>query len=147
MGELKQLRKNTPQFQRTYLTPFDNLDGFVSAILSQAESDGATLTIDQVVFDTDNLDAVVERDTGCSLESDGVTFHANGAASVQALLISALSDPIDFLYIPSPKVFMIYADHDGYTTFYANTKPNFNKVKVPLDSKGFKLINAWTSPL
>jgi hypothetical protein len=39
--------------------------------------------------------------------------------------------------MPAPKPFVIYADHDEYTTFFANTKSNLNRVAQPLTAGGF----------
>jgi hypothetical protein len=41
---------------------------------------------------------------------------------------------VDFLFIPTPKPFVIFADHDEYTTFYANTRSNLNRVAEPLST-------------
>jgi hypothetical protein len=61
-----------------------------------------------------------------------------GEDGVQELLTAALSDAIDFAFMPASKVFMIYADHDGYTTFFSATKSNLNHVVAPLQKVGFQ---------
>jgi len=34
----------------------------------------------------------------------------------EGLLMAASSDPVDFLFAPEKKPFMLYADHDQFTT-------------------------------
>ena len=56
------------------------------------------------------------------------------------LLIASFSDWVDFWFVPQPKSFAIYADHDEYTTFYASTKSNLARVVTPLLENGFKEV-------
>ena len=60
---------------------------------------------------------------------------------VGALLQAALSDSVDFWFIPTPKPFVIYADHDEYTTFFANSKSNLNGIVDPLLKRGFESVD------
>ena len=61
------------------------------------------------------------RDThDWSIECDESTL-------VRGLLISLFADAIDFAFIPAPKPFVIFADHDEYTTFFSPTKSNLNR--------------------
>jgi hypothetical protein len=41
---------------------------------------------------------------------------------IAPLLEAALGDWVDFLFVPVPKPFAIYADHDDYITLYANSR-------------------------
>lgn len=56
------------------------------------------------------------------------------------LLEAALGDWVNFTFVPKPKPFVIYADHDEYTTFYANTKSNLNGVVQALSGAGFEKV-------
>lgn len=56
------------------------------------------------------------------------------------MLEAALGDWVDFVFVPVPKPFVIYADHDEYTTFYANTKSNLNRVAQALIAAGFEKV-------
>jgi hypothetical protein len=67
-----------------------------------------------------------------------------GREEVEELLIAALGDWVDFLFVPSPKPFVIYADHDEFITFYANTKSNLNRVGTALLARGFKVVEDYT---
>jgi hypothetical protein len=66
---------------------------------------------------------------------------------VEELLHTAFSDWFDFLFVPTPKPFVIYADHDEYTTFYANTRSNLNRVVQALSAKGFEEIAEYKRQL
>jgi hypothetical protein len=56
------------------------------------------------------------------------------------LLLAVFSDWVDFIFVPEPKSFGIYADHDEFTTFFAHTRSNLNRVVKPLAEGGFKMI-------
>src|SRR5262249_26305718 len=68
---------------------------------------------------------------------------ATSRDEVHKLLRTTFSDWVDFVFIPSPKPFVIYADHDEYSTFYANTKSNLNRVTAILSEKGFSQVENW----
>lgn len=71
------------------------------------------------------------------------SIEVEGKQQVKELSIAALSDWVDFVFIPKPKPFVIYADHDEFTTFYANTKSNLNLVAQPLLANGFKQVSDY----
>jgi hypothetical protein len=72
---------------------------------------------------------------------------AVGAQEMQELLHTAFTDWFDFLFVPTPKPFVIYADHDEYTTFYANTRSNLNRVVEALVAQGFEEVAEYRRPL
>lgn len=45
--------------------------------------------------------------------------------------------------MPAPKPFVIYADHDEYATFYANTRSNLNRVTDALLTQGFEEVSGY----
>jgi hypothetical protein len=55
---------------------------------------------------------------------------------VEELLYIAFSDWFDFLFVPIPEPFVIYADPGEYATFYANTRFNLNPVVEALSGGG-----------
>src|SRR5436305_13727763 len=60
LGSLKNLRKVSWRFQQTFLTPLQNLQPFVATIISGREQiQGATVTIDSVVFEPKHLHALL----------------------------------------------------------------------------------------
>ncbi len=72
--------------------------------------------------------------------SHDITLTAAGEAEAEALLHAVLSDWVDFLFVPNPKPFVIYADHHDCATFYAQTKSNLNLVSQSLLAQGFEEI-------
>ena len=65
------------------------------------------------------------------------------AQEAVSLLGAALNDGPDFIFIPEPKPFVCYSDHDEWITFYSNTKSNLNDIIEPLAGRGYKLIQDW----
>jgi hypothetical protein len=141
-GSLKRLRSVPWRFQQTFLTPIQNLQPFVSTIVCAREKfQGATLTIDSIVFEPENLNALLtSRSLPPSLQREA-SIEVAGHQEVEALLQAGLSDSVDFWFIPTPKPFVIYADHDEYTTFFANSKSNLNGVMEPLLTQGFEKVD------
>ena len=69
-----------------------------------------------------------------------MSVTAVGRQEVEELLHTTFADWFDFLFVPTPKPFVIYADHDEYTTFYANTRSNLNRVVEALSAQGFESV-------
>jgi hypothetical protein len=141
-GSLKRLRNATWRFERTFQTPLRNLSPFVATILSARQQiQGGTVTIDSIVFEPKNLNALL---AGFSLPpalQRESSIEATGCQEAAALLQAALSDWVDFWFIPSPKAFVIYADHDEYITFFASSKSNLNGVVERLCKQGFTAVD------
>src|SRR5260221_3515636 len=140
-GSLKLLRKVPWRFQQTFVTPLKNLQPFVATIISAREEiQGGTVTVDSVVFEPENVNALLtSHSLPHSLQRES-SIEVAGHQQVGALLQAALSDSVDFWFIPTPKLFVIYADHDEYTTFFANSKSNLNGVVEPLHKQGFEKV-------
>lgn len=139
-GALKKFGRTPCRFQATFQTPLKQLDLFVSTILSANETiESASVTIAEVVFEPKHLNGLVNGKDGIQLGRD-VTLKAESREQVNELLLAAFSDWVDFLFIPLPKPFVIYADHDEFATFLANTKSNLNPVVQPLLKNGFKEV-------
>jgi hypothetical protein len=140
-GSIKKFRRTPWRFQATFHTPLDNLDPFVAAILgSHGQVESGTVTIEAVVMGANKLMAVSPVD---QFRHD-TAVCGETAKEVHRLLVAALGDWVDFLFIPEPKPFVVYADHDEYTTFFANTKSNLNKVISALEREGFKFVEGYT---
>src|SRR6266446_3074610 len=107
-GSLKRLRKVPWRFQQTFLTPLQNLQPFVATILSAREQiQGGTVTIDSVVFEPKNLNALLAlHSLPPTLEGES-SIQAAGHPETGSLLQAALSDAVDFWFIPAPKPFVL----------------------------------------
>jgi hypothetical protein len=140
-GIIKKFKRAPGGFQTTFATPLKDLDKFVPAILSaNAPFEESSLTIGQIVFEPKNLIALLSAHALPTKLQDDWSFMAKGEEQIHELLRAALSDWVDFLFVPMPKPFVIYADHDEYTTFYANTESDLNRVADVLLAKGFKQV-------
>jgi hypothetical protein len=141
-GSLKRLRKVPWRFQQTFLTPLKNLQPFVATIIAAREEiQGGTVTVNNIVFEPENLNALlVNRALPPSLQRES-SIEAQGHQAAGELLQAALGDWVDFWFVPTPKPFVIYADHDEYTSFLANSKSNLNGVVEALIKQGFEKVN------
>ena len=77
----------------------------------------------------------------------GVSIIAVGLEESEALLEAALGDWVDFIFVPEPRSFAIYADHDEFTTFFAQNRSNLNRVVQALSGEGFKLESEYQRKL
>jgi hypothetical protein len=142
-GTLKKFRRTAWKFQQTFLTPKQSLPSYVAGIISANEQmKSGCLTIEQAVFEPTHLINLLASYSlpprsryGC-----GLSLSATGQQEVEMLLLAVFSDWIDFIFVPEPKSFAIYADHDEYTTFFAHTRSNLNRVVKALAEGGFKMI-------
>lgn len=139
-GAVKRFRRTPWRFQQTVVRPHaDDLAVFVSTITSvHGQIEEATVTLDQIVFKTERMTALCPAGSPLPLMRESSILVC--AEEVDALLVAAFKDGPDFIFIPSPKPFVFYADHDCYITFYANTKSHLNHIIEPLASHGYKLV-------
>ena len=141
-GALKKFRRTPWRFQQTVELPdAGGLERFVEILITtHGGLRAATITIDEVIFHTVRISALYPA--GAALTHD-VSLIADSMEEVRDLLLAVLWDGPDCACIPTPKPFVMYADHDGWITFYANTKGNLNHVIDPLASYGYKLVQNW----
>ena len=144
---LKQFRKSPWKFQQTFKTPLNNLQPFVATIISTASPEIACVTIEQAVFEPKHWIDLLTRHSLSPRYGKGASVTAVGRQEVEELLHTAFTDWFDFLFVPTPKPFVIYADHDEYTTFYANTRSNLNRVVEALVAQGFEQIAEYKRQL
>lgn len=144
-GVIKKFRRTPWRFQQTFHTPLQNLDAFTATILDSLDPvDAGTVTIDSVIMDPRKLDALLSsHQLQHDLRHDS-SIAAETTAEVQPLLAAALGDWVDFWFVPTPKPFVLYADHDEYATFFANTKSNLNRVTAALKKEGFTAVEDYT---
>ena len=143
-GSLKRFRRTPWKFQQTFLTPLKDLERFVSIIISaHPPPEKACVTIDQVVFAPKTLKAFLSQHSISEEVGHDISLEAVGQQEIEELLRSTLADWIDFVFIPTPKPFVIYADHDEYTTFYANTQGNLNRIVDALSEKRFEKVEDY----
>jgi hypothetical protein len=140
-GAIKKFSRSSWRFQQTFRTPLKKLKPFVATILDAVgQIESGAVTIDGYVFEPKNLHQLLASQNVPPTVYHDVVVTALGRESVEILLRTAFSDWVDFVFQPSPKPFVIYADHDEYTTFFANTKGKLNQVVLPLNAAGFEKV-------
>lgn len=102
----------------------------------------AFVVIDEVIFEPRRLGLLLAKHLlpSVQLVRDSV-LTANNREEITELLEASLTDGINFAFVPTLKPFVIYADHDEYTTLFANTKSNLNV--SPLLKSEFKEIQNY----
>ena len=144
-GALKKFHRTPWRFQQTAERPdASELQQFVSTILHGHDIAAGTITIDDVVFDTERLASLCPA--GSRLTHD-TSISAESSEELHALLVAAFWDGPDFICVPTPNLFVFYADHDDWITFYANTRSHLNHVIEPIRSHGYKLVENWEREL
>lgn len=142
-GSLKKWKRTTWRFRRTFQTPLGDLEAFVAVIgAAHLEMVGASLVVESVLFEPRHPPPFAAEETWRRLTHD-MTVAVNSPASARALLVAALSDWLDFYFVPEPKPFVIYADHDEYCTFYANSRSKLNRVCDALSQAGFHEVDGY----
>jgi hypothetical protein len=143
-GALKKFRRTPWRFQQTMEIPQGHgaHERFATAIVTaHGKIVEAMVIIDEIVFGTECMEALCPDHAALALARD-TSLSATGH-DVPELLAAALMDGLDFVFIPTPKPFVCYADHDQWITFYSNTKSNLNHIIEPLASGGYKLVQDW----
>jgi hypothetical protein len=143
-GEVYHFRKAPPKYEQTFKTPLKDLPRFVATILSPIPATEATVTIDQIVFEPKSLlELLMTRGIHTDDLMDA-NIRATGHANVLALLEASLSDWVDFLFVPSPNRFVLYADHDEWTTVFATNEVDLASMSAAMSSGPFEMITNYT---
>jgi len=151
-GEIERFRASPSKYQQTFKTPLDDLHRFVATILSQFSLDEGVLTNELVVFEPEDLLLLLGRH---SISPDSVpaeyfmhvTITATGQEEIAELLEAAFGCWVDFLFIPSPETFAIYADHDEWATFFASKESDLSLLTAALVGSGFSAISHYVRDL
>jgi hypothetical protein len=143
-GVIKRFSRTPWKFQKTFRTPLQNLRFFVTSAIAAIKSiRRGCVSIDEVVFDPTHWIALQHKYLLPVRYRREWSLEAVGSEEAAELLEAALSDWMDFIFVPEPKHYVIYVDHDKYTTFFANTKSNLNRVANPLLEKGFASVPGY----
>jgi hypothetical protein len=96
------------------------------------------VVVDRIAMEPRRLRAFLSEHQLPPAIEHGTCISASTTDGVRSLLSVVLSEWVDFLFVPSPKPFVLYADHDRYVTVLANSRSNLNKIAGPLTTAGFK---------
>lgn len=143
-GILKRCRRTAWAHQQTFLTPLDDLPRFVDVILTAIPKlEGALVVFDRFAFEPryDLIPLYAKHGLPEKYYDPDLTLEAATAAEARELLNAVFSEWIDFFFIPTPRKFTIYADHDEYTTFFAQHKGHLNGVVEALTAANFRPVD------
>jgi hypothetical protein len=146
-SSLSKFRKAAPEFQQTFVTPTQDLTRFVATIVAAGQIQEGCLTIEQVVFEPTHLIALLNRYAIAPRYGRGLSVSADSQDEVESLLHAAFRDAIDFLFVPKPKAFVIYGDHDEFATFYSHRRSYLNRVAGALLSQGVVTVRDYVRRL
>ncbi len=141
---LKKFRKTPWKFQQTFITPHRNLQHFVAEVVSAClPCRSGCLTLDQVILEPTNLISLFNSYSNPPQYGHGWSITAEEKHEIEAVLYAAFRDTVDFIFVPKPTPFAIFADHDEFTTFYAHTRSNLNRVAEALTRGGFETVPGY----
>ena len=141
--EVKRFRATAWPFQQTFLTPLKQLPEFVATILSASPVTQASVIIEQMVFEPKHLLALLAKHSLSIPNWHDAKVTAATEREAAELLEAALADWLDFLFLPATQTFAIYADHDEYNTFYAQTDSILNGFRLALRRGEFKAVEGY----
>lgn len=119
------------------MTPRKRMASFLSILLTIFPISQGVASTDQVVFEPDN---VLELLKGRELPIENFwsfCVEVSETKDVEALLTAMLCDWIDFVFVPSPASFAIYADHDEYLTIYVPSPPGLDSLITRFEVEEF----------
>jgi hypothetical protein len=139
------LRKEPFPFQQTYVTQMTELPRFVSTLLAPFEVKEGALWIEVIVFEPKELIWYLRgRGFVCTEgQLNRAILQAENIVEAAELLECVLGQWTDFAFIPSPKEFVIYADHDEYTTIFTASDETLNSLRSTMKLEGFKEVEGW----
>jgi hypothetical protein len=97
-----------------------------------------------VVFEPKDLLRLLANNSLSVQDQYHLTIQAEGQQAVADLLQAALGDWADFVFVPSPEVVAVYADHDEYTTFYTRDDAALKNLASALETSGFEAVRDYT---
>jgi len=138
--DIQRFRAAPWPFQQTFKAPLKDLQRFVSVFLAPFSVERGVVSTDEVVFEPRNVLQLLAKNAIVTENPYRLTIEATGSREVADLLEAVLSDWIDFVFVPSPRSFAIYADHDEATTFYTPTRRMLKRLKSDLETAGFERV-------
>lgn len=143
---IRRFRADPWPHQVTLVTPRKEMESFLSALLAACPVDEGLASTDQVVFEPDNILELLKA-RGLALENHWTfCIEATSTEDLAALLGAMLNDWIDFVFVPSPSSFAIYADHDEFLTLYVPDSSALDNLIARLKLAGFGFEDGYVRP-
>jgi hypothetical protein len=144
-GVLKRFRRPTGAYQQTFRTPLERLPVFVAALLAGGPLiTGAAVTLKAIVFAPQHLESLLAKHQLPLALGPDITITATGAEEVKTLLAAALADCVDFYFLPKPNRFLLYADHDEYTTVFAARRASVSRIASAMGVAGIADVPGYS---
>ena len=112
-------------------------------IAAHAPLESGRVTLEQVVFTPTKLEVLLTSHNLPFTYGRDWTVMAAGREEVAPRLEAAWGDSFDFYFIPQPRRFHLFADHDEYTTIFGATKGQVSKVVTALTKAGFSPVEGY----
>jgi len=142
-GESKKLRKKAGGAQMTFAVSRAGAATFAAALLSgDPPCDRAALVIEGVSRTLYHVGPLIARPPLEALPRD-TTIAANSREASAALLAAALSDCVDFWFVPTPGGLIVYADNDEYATVFAHRQGAVSKAGERLRAAGLPEVAGY----
>ena len=141
-------RKSPLPFQCTFKSPLKDLERFVGVFDSVfTEISSGQAYISSIVFEPKKTNSMLSHHGLLERLKPGCTVEAISNQECSTLLETLLSDWVDFLYIPSPRKYVVFADHDEFCTFYCAKKGGVSKIAAALKDKGYGEVSEFKREL
>jgi hypothetical protein len=144
--EISCFRANPWRHQQTFLTPLKDLKRFVETLIEPFPLRRGFFATDQVVFEPEQILEILAAHSVRVENPWEFRLVADGKQSIAELLEAVLGDWIDFCFVPAPSAFAIYADHDEYVTFYAESAEQLAAIVSKLERAGFQAVADYVRP-
>lgn len=139
--EWKQFHRKFWRRQQTFNAPGNDRKTFINTIISACPDNiGGTLTITASIFNHRYLTAVLGNLVSPDLHLTEVSIVVDTPKAAVILLVAALDDGNEFIFVPSPELFGIFVDHHDYLTIYGYKYTHFERVCDALTSAGHEVI-------
>jgi len=144
-GALLRFRRPTGVYQQTFRTALDRLPVFVAALLAGSPPITAgTVTVKAVVFEPRHLAAFLAMHGLPQEVGPETTVTATNAEEVNGLLVATLADWLDFYFLPKPNRFLVYADHDEYTTVFSARRTAVSRIATAMGVAGIAEVPGFS---
>lgn len=144
---LKKCLRTLPIHQKTFQTPLEELDRYVSTIVgSVPDLSYGELLIASYAFKPEKFNRTLSEFGFDETARAGLVIELESGSEIQDILKAAFTEWIDFVFTSKPKTIRLYADHDECSTFYGSSKSNLNKVVQRLQAAEFSEVTGYVRP-
>lgn len=143
-GVVKRIRRACGHFQRTFLNSGGRSTEFAAAFLGpHLPLKRARIAVDAVIFTPRRITALLaHHGHAVDLRRDW-TIAVDRPVEISDLLEAALSDGLEFYFVPEPRRIVLYSDHDDFATVFGTTKGAVSRTATSLSAAGFEEVRSY----